>query len=54
MPFSLHNLSRLIAYSHHQAVQPLGATAVAIIGNEKTKLVNKAATLRAADPVTSL
>ena len=28
MPFSLHNLSRLIAYSHHQAVQPLGATAV--------------------------
>jgi hypothetical protein len=27
---------------------------VAIIGNEKTKLVNEAATLRAADPVTSL
>jgi hypothetical protein len=27
MPFSLHNLSRLIAYSHHQAVQPLGSTA---------------------------
>jgi len=27
MPFSLHKLSRLIAYSHLQAVQPLGSTA---------------------------